>query len=135
MAPGAAAFPAPPRSTTASICLLAPAIYAHTCGFALAALCLLHRLCNPIKMSGHERRNELDLETAGASLEYLVYGKYGVKEDDKGFWDTKWWALGNLLEQVTADDVQEAIEAWQEAEEAAREGLLALAAEAAPAEA
>ena len=81
------------------------------------------------------------METAGASLEYLVYGKYAVKSDDKGFWDTAWWTLGDLLEQVTACpslaacDVQEAIETWQEAEEAARESLFALAAEAAPAEA
>ena len=104
-----------------------------TCGFALAALvCLLHRLCNPAKMSAEERRNDLDLETAGASLEYLVYGKFGTKETDKGFWDTKWCALGLLLEQdqVDHDEVKDAVEAWQEAEEAARESLLSLAATA-----
>ena len=39
------------------------------------------------------------------------------------------FAFPRLVEQVTADDVREAIEAWQEVEEAAREGLFALAAE------
>ena len=89
----------------------------------------LRRLCNPLKMLAHEKRNSLDIDTAGASLEYLVYGKYGVKDDDKGFWDTKWWPLGDLLEQeqVTARDVEEAVEDWQEAEEAARNGLFSLA--------
>ena len=99
---------------------------------ALPSLCLLHRLCNLANMSAEERRNALDEETAGAGLEYLVYGKFGTNENDKGFWDTKWCALGLLLEQdqVDHDEVKDAIEAWQEAEEAAREGLFALAAPA-----
>ena len=94
--------------------------------------CLLHRLCNPAKMWAAERRNALNEETAGAELEYLVYGKFGTKESDKGFWDTKWCALGELLEhaQVDGEEVKDAVEAWQEAEEAAREGLFALAAPA-----
>ena len=88
-------------------------------------------------MSAAERRNELNVETAAASLEYLVYGKYGTNEEDKGIWETRWCALGDLLEQheVTESDIEAAVEAWQEAEEAARESLFALAAAAAPAEA
>ena len=37
--------------------------------------------------------------------------------------------------EVTESDIEAAVEAWQEAEEAARESLFALAAAAAPAEA
>ena len=76
-------------------------------------------------MSSHERRNELDEETAAASIEYLVYGKCGVTEHDIGYWDTRWWPLGQLLEkeQVNKSDITAAVEAWQEAEEAARESL------------
>ena len=103
---------------------------------ALLALArpFLRRLCNPLKMSGHAAQRAGPV-AAGASLEYLVYAKDSVKSDDKGFWDTKWLVLGDLLEQVTAYDVQEAIETWQEAGETARESLFALAANTAPSEA
>ena len=97
------------------------------------------RAANTIAPSSHKRRNELDEETADASIEYLVYGKSkcGVTEHDIGYWDTRWWPLGQLLEQeqVNKSDITAAVEAWQEAEEAARESLFALAAAAAPAEA
>ena len=82
-------------------------------------------------MTQHECRNELD-ETKSVDLEYLVYGKFGVKENDKGYWDTKWCALADLLDQqqVTHDDITQAIEAWEEAVEAARECLFAATAPA-----
>ena len=82
-------------------------------------------------MTSQERRNELD-ESKTADLEYLVYGKFGVKEKDKGYWDTRWCALADLLdqEQIERDDVQEAIEEWEEGVEAARECLFAAAAPA-----
>ena len=49
-------------------------------------------------MTSQERRNELD-ESKTADLEYLVYGKFGVKEKDKGYWDTRWCALADLFDQ------------------------------------
>lgn len=136
MAIGAAALPAPPRPTTASFfCLLLQFTLTRVASTSLRSpLCfrLLHRLCNPAIMSAHERRNSLDVMMAGASLEYLVYGKFSANEEDKGLWDTRWCALADLLEQqhVTTDEVSEAIDTWREAEEEAREGLFALAAPA-----
>ena len=82
-------------------------------------------------MTSQERRNELD-ESKTADLEYLVYGKFGVKEKDKGYWDTRWCALADLFDQqqVTHEEISDAIEEWEEGVEAARECLFAAAAPA-----
>ena len=50
-------------------------------------------------------------------------------ETDKGFWDTKWCALADLLEQeqLDHDDLKEKVEEWLEAEQTARESLFELA--------
>ena len=63
-----------------------------------------------------------------------IYGArlFGVKEKDKGYWDTRWCALADLLDQqqVTHEEISDAIEEWEEGVEAARECLFAAAAPA-----
>jgi hypothetical protein len=102
----------------------------------LSASSLLHRVCNPGLLAAVDKRNELSVEKREA--EYLVRAKFTVRgTEDEGFTTTSWVTLQDLAE-LDGDDVEEAMDAWREAEELFREGFRAVAeheqAEAAPGE-
>ena len=76
-------------------------------------------------MSAAARRNELPEEAR--VFEYLVQAKFVDRVavvDDTGFIDTKWVSLEAL---AGLDDLEEAMEAWRDAEEEAREAFVAVA--------
>ena len=62
------------------------------------------RDCDPSKLVGKKRRNELADDDV--VLAYLILGRFAEDEDDEGFNDTRWVDLEDLVANLDDDALQ-----------------------------